>query len=83
MGIRKKNGMPDRAPGLREDEDRRLCPARALFRAFSPHGRLKERRNGASSVNRLVEKAAEQADVDPEKWTPSQLQKALTPSGSP
>lgn len=87
VGVRQKNGMPDRVLRLGEEEDLRLCPARAvtawiigggleggaLFRPFGSHGSLKERRIGTSSINLMVEKAAGNAGLDSSNWTPSRL----------
>lgn len=87
VGVRQKNGMPDRTLCLPVETDLRLCPARAisawivgaaleggaLFRPFGSHGTLKERRIGPSSINLLVERAAEKAGLDPNEWTPTRL----------
>jgi len=89
VGVRRKNGMPDRAVRLSASDSIEVCPVRAisawivgaglvggaLFRAFDAHGNLKSARIGLSSINLLVRNAAEIADLDPEEWTPSQLQR--------
>lgn len=87
IGVRETNGMPDRTLRLPQADNLRFCPARAiaawivgagitegpLLRPFGSHGRLKERRIGPSSVNLLVRKAAKDAGLDPDEWTPSRL----------
>ncbi len=88
IGMRRKNGMPDRTIRLSGSDSVELCPVRAitawivgaglvggpLFRAFDAHGNMKSARIGLSSINLLVRNAAEVAGLDPEEWTPSQLQ---------
>ena len=88
VGIRKKNDMPNRKVRLVPSEDLNVCPVRAitawcvaaglrggpLFRSFDSHGNLKESRIAASSVNLLVEKAADDAGLTAEEWMPSRLQ---------
>jgi len=89
-GVRRKNGMPDRALHVRKSEELGMCPVRAicawivgaglvggpLFRAFDAHGNMKSSRIGLSSINRIVQNAAEVGGLDPEDWTPSRLQSA-------
>jgi integrase len=88
VGVRKKNGMPSRKVRLAPSDNLDLCPVRALtawcvaagleggplFRSFDSHGNLKESRIAASSVNLLVEKAADDAGPTAEEWMPSRLQ---------
>ena len=89
VGVRRKNGMPDRSVRLLESDSTELCPVLAitawivgagliggpLFRAFDAHGNMKPSRIGLSSFNLLVRNAAEVAGLNPEEWTPSQLQR--------
>ena len=91
VGIRKKSGMPDRVLHLKEADRFRFCGARALtawivgagltagalFRAFTSHGHLKDRRIAPSSINLLIQESAEEAGFDPDEWTPSRLADGL------
>ncbi|MCS3679347.1 site-specific recombinase XerD [Salinibacter ruber] len=88
VGVRRKNGMPDRAIRVSELDSIQVCTVRALsawivgaglaggplFRAFDAHGNMKSSRIGLSSINLLVRNAAEVAGLDSKEWTPSQLQ---------
>lgn len=89
VGVRRKNGMPDRTIVLSRSEGPETCPVRAitawivgaglvggpLFRAFDAHSNLKSARIGLSSINLLVRDAVEVAGLDSKEWTPSQLQR--------
>lgn len=89
VGVRRKNGMPDRAIELSASDSIEVCAVRAisawivgaglvggpLFRAFDAHSNLKSARIGLSSINLLVRDAAQVAGLDPKEWTPSQLQR--------
>lgn len=90
VGIRKKNGMPDRSIRLFEEDPVEFCPTRAiaawcvaagleggpLFRSFDAHRNLKSTRISSSSVNLVVEKAAERGGLEVGEWTPGRLSQA-------
>jgi hypothetical protein len=89
VGIRKKNGMPKRVIRAEPVEELRFCTARAvaawilagglgegpLFRSFDPHGNPKRTRISLSSVNYLLDQRAEDAELNPDEWTTSDLRK--------
>jgi len=87
IGIRKKNGMPDRFLQLQRAEELRCCPARAvaawivvagvsdgpLFRSFDGHENIKNTGISAPSINLIVERWAEYEGLNPADWTPTRL----------
>lgn len=89
LGVRRKNGMPDRTVEISASNSVQLCPVRAvtawivgagiaggpLFRSFDAHGNIKPSRIALSPVNLIVRNAAEMASLNPQEWTPSRLQR--------
>jgi len=90
IGMRRKNGMPDRTIRLSGSDSVELCPIRAmtawivgaglvggpLFRAFDAHSNMKSSRISLSSINLLVQNAAELAGFNLDEWTPSRLKRS-------